>query len=56
MKKISQDFSSSMKKEINFEDVMSLAHLPTLARMKISDKGKEIKKKELSFERHDQFI
>ena len=56
MKKIYQDLSSSMKNKINFDDVMSLAHLPALARMKISNKGKEIKKKDSSFERNNQFI
>ena len=56
MKKISQDFSSCMKKEINLDDVLTLPWLAALTRVKISNKGKDIKKNDDSFERHDQFI
>ena len=56
MKKISQDFSSCMKNEINLDDVLTLPWLAALTRVKISNKGKDIKKNDDSFERHDQFI
>ena len=56
MKKTSQDYSSCMKHEINFDDVLSLPWLAALTRMKVSNKGKEIKKNDKSFERHDQFL
>ena len=56
MKKVAMDYSASMKREINFDDVLSLAWLAALTRMKVSNKGKEIKKNDSSFERHDQFL
>ena len=56
MKKVSQDFSSCMKNEINLDDVLTLPWLAALTRIKVSNKGKDIKKNDDSFERHDQFI
>ena len=56
MKKIAQDYSSCMKREINFDDVLTVSWLSALTRVKVSNKGKEIKKNDSSFERHDQFI
>ena len=56
MKKISQDFSSCMKNEINLDDVLTLPWFAALTRVKVSNKGKDIKKNDESFERHDQFI
>ena len=56
MKKVAQDYNASMKREINFDDVLSLPWLAALTRMKVSNKGKEIKKNDSSFERHDQFL
>ena len=56
MKKISQDFSLCMKQEVNYDDVMSLAWLTALTRMKVSNKEKDIKKNDSSFEKHDQFL
>ena len=56
MKKVSQDYSSCMKREINFDDVLTLPWLAALTRVKVSNKGKEIKKNDSSFERHDQFL
>ena len=45
-----------MKNEINLDDVLTLPWLAALTRIKISNKGKDIKKNDDSFERHDQFI
>ena len=56
MKKVSQDYSLCMPKEINYDDVLSLAWLTALTRMKVSNKEKDIKKNDSSFERHDQFL
>ena len=56
MKKICQDFASSMKQEINFDDKLSVPWLVALSRMKISNKAKDIKKNDSTFERHDQFL
>ena len=56
MKKVSQDYSLCMKEEVNFDDVLSLAWLTALTRMKVSNKEKDIKKNDSSYERHDQFI
>ena len=56
MKKISQDYSLCMKQEVNFDDVLSLAWLTSLTRMKVSNKEKDIKKNDSAYERHDQFI
>ena len=56
MKKVSQDYSLCMPHEVNFDDVLSLAWLTSLTRMKVSNKEKDIKKNDSSFERHDQFL
>jgi hypothetical protein len=56
MKKVSQDYSLCMKQEVNFDDVLSLPWLTALTRMKVSNKEKDIKKNDSSFERHDQFL
>ena len=56
MKKICQDYSVGMKNEINFDDKISLPWLTALTRMKVTNKAKEIKKNDSSFERHDQFL
>ena len=56
MKKITQDISSCMKREINFDDPLTLTWLAALNRMKISNKGKDIKKNDSSFEKHDQYV
>ena len=56
MKKICQDYSACMKEEINLDDKVSLPWLVALTRAKISNKPKEIKKNDSSFEKHDQFI
>ena len=56
MKKISQDYSLCMKQEVNYDDVLSLAWLTALTRMKVSNKEKDIKKNDSSFEKHDQFL
>ena len=56
MKKICQDFAATMKHEINFDDKLSVPWLTALSRMKISNKAKDIKKNDSTFERHDQFM
>ena len=56
MKKVSQDYSVCMKNEVNFDDILSLPWLTALTRMKVSNKAKDIKKNDSSFERHDQFL
>ena len=56
MKKICQDYATCMKQEINFDDKISLPWLAALTRVKVSNKAKEIKKNDSSFERADQFI
>ena len=56
MKKVCQDYSECMRHEINYDDQISLAYLTALTRMKISNKGKDIKKNDSSFEKHDQFL
>ena len=56
MKKISQDFSVCMKNDNNYDDKLSLPWLTSLTNMKVSNKAKDIKKNDSSFERHDQFI
>ena len=56
MKKICQDFSACMKNTINFDDKISLPWLTALTRVKVSNKAKDIKKNDSSFELHDQFI
>ena len=45
-----------MKNEINYDDPISLSWLAALARFKVSNKAKEIKKNDSSFEKADQFI
>ena len=56
MKKVTQDYAECMRKEINFDDKLSLPWLTSLTRMKVTNKAKEIKKNDSSFERHDQFL
>ena len=56
MKKVAQDYSSCMRLEINFDDILSVAWLASLTRGKVSNKSKDIKKNDSSFELHDQFI
>ena len=56
MKKICQDFAVCMKNENNYDDKISLPWLTSLTNMKITNKTKEIKKNDSSFERHDQSI
>ena len=56
MKKVAQDYAACMQREINFDDVLTLSWLAALTRMKVSNKQKEIKKNDSSFERHDQFL
>ena len=56
MKKVCQDYAACMKKEINFDDKISLPWMAALTRVKVSNKSKEIKKNDSSFERADQFI
>ena len=45
-----------MKHDINFDDVLSLPWLAALTRVKVSNKSKDIKKNDSSFELHDQFL
>ena len=45
-----------MKNEINLDDKLSLPWLTALTRVKVTNKGKEIKKNDSTFERHDQFL
>ena len=54
MKKISQDFSFGMVREINFDDVLTVPWASSLSRIKVSNKAKDIKKNDSSFERHSQ--
>ena len=56
MKMICQDYGACMKQEINFDDKISLPWMAALTRVKVSNKAKEIKKNDSSFERADQFI
>ena len=56
MKKVTQDIGLCMPREINFDDVLTISWTAAMARMKISNKGKDIKKNDSSFEKHDQFI
>ena len=56
MKKICQDYGACMKQEINFDDIISLPWMAALTRVKVSNKAREIKKNDSSFERADQFI
>ena len=52
MKKVAQDYAACMKREINFDDVLTLPWLAAYTRMKVSNKGKEIKKNDSSLEQH----
>ena len=45
-----------MKSEINFDDKLSLPWLTALTRVRVSNKAKDIKKNDSSFELHDQFL
>ena len=56
MKKVCQDYSACMRSDINFDDKLSLPWLAALTRAKVSNKAKDIKKNDSSFELHDQFI
>ena len=56
MKKVTVDYSAGMPSEINFDDVLSLGWTAALTRMKVTNKGNEIKKNDSTFERHDQFV
>ena len=56
MKKISVDYPSCMPSVINFDDVGTLPWVAALTRMRVTNKGKDIKKNDSTFERHDQFI
>ena len=56
MKKVVVDYTSGMKSDINFDDVLTLPWMSALTRIKITNKGKDIKKNDSTFERHDQFL
>ena len=56
MRKISQDYDQVMSREINFDDVITVPWFALLCRVKVSNKAKDIKKNDSSFELHDQFI
>ena len=56
MKKLTQDYSLVMPHDVNYDDGGTLPWLTALARMKISNKEKDIKKNDSSFELHDQWI
>ena len=45
-----------MKSDINFDDKIYLPWLTALTRVKVSNKSKDIKKNDSSFELHDQFL
>ena len=45
-----------MKNDKNFDDILALPWLTELTRIKVSNKAKDIKKNDSSFERHDQFM
>ena len=45
-----------MKNEINLDDKLSLPWLTALTRVKVTNKAKDIKKNDSTFERHDQFL
>ena len=45
-----------MPHEINFDDILTLAWFALLCRVKVTNKGKDIKKNDSTFELHDQFI
>ena len=55
MKKVCVDYAAMMPSLVNFDDVGCLAWLSSICNMvKISNKPKEIKKNDNSFEHHDQ--
>ena len=56
MKKVTQDYGACMPHMVNYEDVLTLPWTTALTHMKVSNKAKEIKKNDSSFERHDQFL
>ena len=56
MKKVCQDYFLVMPKEINYDDVCSLPWMTSLTGIKVSNKEKDIKKNDASFELHDQWI
>ena len=56
MKKIGQDYSACMPTENNFEDYLTISWSSFLTRIRVSNKSKQIKKNDSSFELHDQFI
>ena len=56
MKKISQDYGQNMKHEINFDDTLTIPWFALMCRVRVSNKSKNIKKNDSSFELHDQFI
>ena len=51
-----KDFSVCWKNDVNLDDKLSLPWFAALTRMRVSNKGKDIKKNDSSFERHDQFL
>ena len=55
MKKIAQDYSSGMPSVINFDDALTLSWQASMARIKVANKAKDIKKNDSTFELHDQF-
>ena len=56
MRKISQDYGQCMPNLINFDDVVTLPWCAALCRFQVSNKGKDIKKNDSTFEKHDQFL
>ena len=56
MSKVCQDIGQNMIREINFDDVLSLPWDSALCRVNISNQGKNIKKNDSTFEKHDQFL
>ena len=55
MKKLAQDFGACMPSEINFDDVLTLSWQASMARIRVANKAKDIKKNDSTFELHDQF-
>ena len=56
MKKVCQDCSLCMPSDVNYNDLVTLPWVTALTLMKISNKEKDIKKNDSSFELHDQWI
>ena len=56
MKKVTQDYQLCMPSEVNYDDVVTLPWMTAMARLRISNKEKDIKKNDSSFELHDQWI